>query len=178
MTSSQSAWQRSCTLSEPPQVLTANISAIGLHRAPLLEIEAKGTSPEAARSLVQAYVDELPDFARSVEKNAGCARVLFLSGLRGRLGSPEVPMASCRGSRFCLSRWGSGRAALVYLIRNRRRHPTVRNIGALRNAMPASLVEEVGDDSSDLLRIQALLFAAPNSARSGYICRREAVRWA
>ena len=151
--------------SEPPDALTAKIRATGLHQAPLLEIEAKGPSPEAAQSLAQAYVDQLPEYARSVEQNSGL-----------REGPVLVPVAGpteATGSTTGLKPWLTvlfatvlfGCAALAYVIRYRHRNPTARNIGALRNAMPASFVEEVGDDPSDLLRIQAMLFAAPNSAR-------------
>ena len=151
---------------EPPQALIAKISATGSHRASLLEIEAKETSPEAARSLVQAYVNQLPDYARSVEQNSGLREGPVLVRVAG---PTEVT-----GSTNDLKPWLTilfvtvlfGCAALAYVIWNRRRHPTARNIGALRKAMPASLVEEVGDDPSDVLRIQAMLFAAPNSARS------------
>jgi hypothetical protein len=151
--------------SEPLRALTSKIDAIRLHQTPLLEIEAKGPSPEAARSLAQAYVNQLPEYARSVEQNSGL-----------REGSVLIPVAGpteATGSTTGLKPWLTilfstvlfGCAALAYVIRKRHRNPTARNIGALRKAMPASFIEEVGHDPSDILRIEAMLFAAPHSAR-------------
>lgn len=150
---------------EPVPALIANVGATGLHQAPLLEIEAKGPSPEAARSLAQAYVDQLPEYARSVEKNSGLREGSVLV----RVAGPTEAIGNTTGFKpwftilFFTVLFGC--AALAYVIRNRHRNPTVRNIGALRNAMPASFVEEINDDPSEVLRIQAMLFAAPNSAR-------------
>jgi hypothetical protein len=151
--------------SEPPHALIARIGATGLHLAPLLEIEAKGPSPEAARSLAQAYVDQLPEYARSVEQNSGLREGPVLV----RVAGPTEATGTTTGFKPWLTILFAtvlfGCAALAYVIRNRHRNPTARNIGALRKAMPASFVEEIGDDPSDVLRIQAMLFAAPNSAR-------------
>ena len=150
---------------EPLQTLIAKIDVTGLHQAPLLEIEAKGPSPEEARSLVKAYVDQLPEYARSVEQNSGLREGSVLV----RVAGPTEATGSTAGLRPWLTVLFFmvllACAALAYVIWNRRRHPAACNIEALRKAMPASFVEEIGDDPSEVLRIQAMLFGAPNSAR-------------
>ena len=150
---------------ESPHALIAKIGATGLHEAPLLEIEAKGPSPEAARSLARAYVDQFPEYARSVEQNSGLREGSVLV----RVSGPTEASGSTTG----LKPWLTilvftvlfSCPALAYVIRNRHRNPTARNIGALREAMPACFVEEIGDDPSEVLRIKEMVFAAPNSAR-------------
>lgn len=151
--------------SEPAAALVKSIDAIRVHQAPLLEIEARGSSPEAAHSLAKAYVDQLPEFARSVEQNSGLREGSALVSVAG-------PTEITQGSGglqpwltliFCTVLFAG--AASAYVIRRSSRNPTARNIGALRRAMPTSFIAEVGHDPADILKFGAMLFAAPHSTR-------------
>jgi Chain length determinant protein len=161
---------------ESPAAVAKRIRVSFIHEAPLLTIQATGQSADAARSLAQAYVDQLPDYARSVEENSGLrdGPVEQNSGLREGIvimtvARPIEVTKSTAGVKpwlkVLLSTALFGGAALIYTMLKRRRHPTVRGVGQLRNAVPGPWVMQVDGSPGEMARIQAMLFAAPNSAR-------------
>jgi hypothetical protein len=151
--------------SESPNALAAQIRATSLHQAPLIEIQATASDADTARSLAQAYADQFPDFARTVEQNTGIREGPVIVPVA----APLVVTKSTTGWRpwltFGLCTLAGAGVAFGFVLWSRHRHPTARNIGALRDAMQPSMVEGVGRDPAELQRIQAMLFAAPKSAR-------------
>jgi hypothetical protein len=161
---------------ESPAAVAKRIRVSFIHEAPLLTIQATGQSADAARSLAQAYVDQLPDYARSVEQNSGLrdGPVEQNSGLREGIvimtvARPIEVTKSTAGVKpwlkVLLSTALFGGAALIYTMLKRRRHPPVRGVGQLRKAVPGPWVMQVDGSRGEMTRIQAMLFAAPNSAR-------------
>lgn len=151
--------------SEPFGALSARVSAVGLHEAPMLEIEARGSTPDEARSLAQAYMDQLPEYARSVEQDSGLREGPVLVPTAG----PTEPTGAATGLKPWLTvafvAVAFACAALLVVKRWRHSHPTSRNVAALRSAVPTAFIAKVGDDPDDLVRLQALLLAAPRASR-------------
>ena len=161
---------------DAPAAVAKRIKVSFLHEAPLLTIQATGQSADAARLLAQAYVDQLPDYARSVEQNSGLrdGPVEQNSGLREGIvlmtvARPVEVTKSTAGVKpwlkVLLSTALFGGAALIYTMLKRRRHPTVRGVGQLRKAVPEPWAMQVDGSPGEMARLQAMLFAAPNSAR-------------
>jgi hypothetical protein len=150
---------------ESPAALAKRISVNSMHEAPLLTIHATGQSADAARSLAQAYLDQLPDYARSVEQNSGLRDGPVLV----TVAQPTEVTKSTAGVKpwlkVLLSAALFGGAALVYTMLKRRQRPTVRGVGQLRKAVPGPWIVQVDGSRGELARIQAMLFAASNSAR-------------
>jgi hypothetical protein len=161
---------------ESPAAVAKRIKVSFIHQAPLLTIRATGRSADAARSLAQAYVDQLPDYARFVEQNSGLREgpVEQNSGLREGIvlmtvARPIEVTKSTAGVKpwlkVLLSTALFGGAALIYTVLKRRRHPTVRGVGQVWKAVPGPWIMQVDGSPAEMARIQAMLFAAPNSAR-------------
>lgn len=151
--------------SEPPAALVERISVRSMHEAPLLTIQAAGRSADAARSLAQAYVDQLPDYARSVEQNSGLRDGPVLVTVARPIEVTKSTAGVKPWLKVLLSVALFGGAALIYTTLKRRRHPTVRGVGQLRKAVPGPWIVQVDGSPGEMARIQAMLFAAPNSAR-------------
>lgn len=150
---------------EPPAALAKRINAQLIHDTPLLTIEATGRSADAARSLAQAYVDQLPDYARSVEQNSGLrdGPVLVTVARPVEVAKSTSGGAPWLGILFSAALFGG--AALVYTMLEGRRHPTVRGVGQLRNAVPGPWIVEADGSPGEMARIQAMLFGKPNASR-------------
>ena len=150
---------------ETPAVLASRISASLMHDAPLLVIHAVGPSADAARSLAQAYADQLPDYARSVEQNSGLREGPVLV----TVARPVEVIRSNAGAKpwlnVLLSTMFFGGAALLLTMLRRRRHPTVHGRAQLRKALPEPWIVQFDRSPGEIARIRAMLFAAPNSAR-------------
>lgn len=150
---------------ETPAALAKRISASLMHDAPLLTIHATGPSADAARSLAQAYADQLPDYARSVEQNSGLREGPVLV----TVARPVEVTKSTAGAKpwlnVLLSIVFFGGTALLLTMIRRRRHPTVHGIGQLRKALPDPWIVRFNRNPGEIARIRAMLFAAPNSAR-------------
>lgn len=150
--------------SEPPGVLSSRIEATSLHQTPLLIIQARGSTPDEARSLAQAYADALPDFARSVERSSGL-----------REDPPVAPVAlpiEVESDKDGLKPWlrlalwslAFGLPVAICAMWAGYRHPVVRKVNALRGKIAAAFIETM-DDAAQCLRVQALIFATPNATR-------------
>jgi len=148
-----------------PAALAKRISVSAAHDAPLLTIQASGRSPGEARSLAQAYLDQLPDFARSVEQSSGLREGPVLVTVAGPI---TVSPGRTTGKPWLLALASTGAflaAAIGYALLRRRRHPAVGSADRLRKAVPAPFVATLTGRAGEIAQIQAMLFAAPNSAR-------------
>jgi hypothetical protein len=150
---------------ESPAALANRINVALVYGAPLLTIQATGLSADAARSLAQAYLDQLPDYARSVEQNSGLREGPVLVTVARPIEVTKSTDGFAPWLKVLLFTALFGGAALIYTVLTHRRHPTVRGVGQLRNAVPASWIVEVDGSRSEMARIQAMLFSAPNSLR-------------
>jgi capsular polysaccharide biosynthesis protein len=150
---------------ESPAALAKRISVRLVHEAPLLTIQATGRSADAARSLAQAYVDQLPHYARSVEQNSGLREGPVLETVARPIEVTKSTAGVKPWLKVLLSTALFGGAALIYTMLKRRRHPTVHAVGKLRKAVPGPWIVEVDGSPGEMARIQAMLFAAPHSAR-------------
>jgi capsular polysaccharide biosynthesis protein len=150
---------------ESPAVVANRISVSLMHEAPLLTIQATGRSGDAARSLAQAYLDQLPDYARSVEQNSGLREGPVLVTVARPIEVTESTAGVKPRLKVVLSTALFGAAALIYTMLDGRRHPTVRGVDQLRKAVPAPWVVQVDGSPGEMARIQAMLFAGTNSAR-------------
>jgi hypothetical protein len=150
---------------ESPAVVANRISVSLMHEAPLLTIQATGRSGDAARSLAQAYLDQLPDYARSVEQNSGLREGPVLVTVARPIEVTESTAGVKARLKVVLSTALFGAAALIYTTLEGRRHPTVRGVDQLRKAVPAPWVVQVDGSPGEMARIQAMLFAGTNSAR-------------
>ena len=150
---------------ESPTALVSRINFGLTFGAPLLTIQATGPSADAARSLAQAYLDQLPDYARSVEQNSGLREGPVLVAVARPVEVSESTAGSGPWVKVLLFSALFGGAALIYTVLKHRQHPTIRGIGQLRRALPAPWVVEVDGSRGEMARIQAMLFSAPNSAR-------------
>jgi hypothetical protein len=150
---------------ESPAALANRISVGLTYGAPLLAIQATGPSADAARSLAQAYLDQLPDYARSVEQNSGLREGPVLVTVGRPIEVSESTAGFAPWLKVLLFSALFGGATFIYTVLKRRRHPTIRGLGQLRRAVPAPWVVEVDSSRGQMARIQAMLFSAPNSAR-------------
>ena len=150
---------------ESPAALANRISVALVYGAPLLTIQATAQSADAARSLAQACLDQLPDYARSVEQNSGLREGPVLVTVARPIEVSKSTAGFAPWLKVLLSAALFGGAALMYSVLKHRRHPTIRGVGQLRNAVPAPWIVEVDGSRSEMARIQAMLFSAPNSAR-------------
>jgi capsular polysaccharide biosynthesis protein len=150
---------------ESPTAIAARVSVTLIHDAPLLTIQATGPSADAARALAQAYLNQLPDYARSVEQNSGLrdgpvlvtvARPVEVTKSTAGL-TPWLKVLS-------ITALFAG-AAVAFTVLERRRRPTVRGITQIRKAVPGPWIVEVDGSPGEMARIQAMLFSAPNSTR-------------
>lgn len=142
--------------SEPPNAIAARITATSLHQTSILAIEARGSSADDARSLANSYVKELPEYARSVERNSGLREDAPMAPV-------ELPV-SVESSKSGLTPWlpvlggaallGIPAAAVVWAIR--RRHPAVGDAEAAREALSVPFVETV-DSDIELDRAQTMV---------------------
>jgi len=150
---------------DPPAEVAKRVTITSSHDAPLLTIEARGRSPQEARSLAQAYLDQLPDFARSVEQSSGLREGPVLVTVAAP--ASVVPSATT-GKPWLLfvvpCALSIGLALIFILIRNRR-NPTVNRVNRLRTTMPTHLVVKLTGKPEQLARIQSILYAARNPAR-------------
>ncbi len=150
---------------ERPAALAKRISASLMHDAPLLIINAVGPSADAARSLAQAYADQLPDYARSVEQNSGLREGPVLVTVARPLEVTKSTAGAKPWLNVLLSTMFFGGAAILFTMLRRRRHPTVHATGQLRKALPDPWIVQFDRSPGEVARIRAMLFAAPNSAR-------------
>jgi capsular polysaccharide biosynthesis protein len=150
---------------ESPAALAKRISVRLTYETPLLTIQATGRSADAARSLAQAYVDQLPDYVRSVEQNSGLREGPVLVTVARPIEVARSTAGVTPWLKVLLFAALFGGAAFITIVLRRRRHPTVRGVGQLRKAVPASWIVQVDGSPGEMARIQAMLFAAPNSAR-------------
>lgn len=151
--------------SESPGALASRISATNLHETPILVIEAQGASADDARSLANAYIEALPVYAKSVERNSGLREdeplepvVLPIAVTSSKSGMTPYLRTLLWMAVFSVP-------ALLFVLWNRYRHPVVRDPRRIRDACQVPFVEEVGDDPHQLSRIQAFVLAAPRSPR-------------
>jgi capsular polysaccharide biosynthesis protein len=148
-----------------PAALAKRITVSAAHDAPLLTIEASGRSLGEARSLAQAYLDQLPDFARSVEQSSGLREGPVLVTVAGPI---TVGPSRTTGQPWLVVMVPIGvltAVALAFVLLRVRRHPTVRSVGQLRKALAAPLIVELTGRAGEIAQFRAMLFAAPNSAR-------------
>jgi capsular polysaccharide biosynthesis protein len=150
---------------ESPAVLANRVSVGLIFGAPLLTLQATGPSADAARSLAQAYLDQLPDYARAVEQNSGLREGPVLVTVARPVEVTESTAGLTPWLKVLMFAALFGGAALIYAVLKQRRHPTIHGVGQLRRAVPAPWVVEVDGSRSEMARIQAMLFSAPNSAR-------------
>jgi capsular polysaccharide biosynthesis protein len=150
---------------ESPAALADRISVALIYGAPLLTIHATAQSADAARSLTQAYLDQLPDYARSVEQNSGLREGPVLVTVARPIEVSESTAGVMPWLKVLLFAASFGGVALIYTVLKHRRHPTIRGVGQLRKAVPAPWIVEVDGGRAEMARIQAMLFSAPNSAR-------------
>jgi capsular polysaccharide biosynthesis protein len=150
---------------ESPAALANRISVALIYGAPLLTIQVTAQSPDAARSLAQAYLDQLPNYARSVEQNSGLREGPVLVTVARPIEVSESTAGVAPWLKVLLFAALFGGAALIYTVLNHRRHPTIRGVGQLRKAVSAPWIVEVDGSRDEMARIQAMLFSAPNSAR-------------
>jgi hypothetical protein len=150
---------------ESPAALANRISVALVYGAPLLTIQATAQSADAARSLAQAYLDQLPDYARSVEQNSGLREGPVLVTVARPIEVSDSTAGFAPWLKVPLSATLFGGAALIYTVLKHRRHPTIRGVGELRKAVPTPWIVEVDGGRGEMARIQAMLFSAPNSAR-------------
>ena len=136
MTSSRDGWRAELQSAESPAALAKRITVSVMHDAPLLTIQATGPSADAARSLAQAYVDQLPDYARSVEQNSGLREGPVLVTVARPIEVTKSTAGVKPWLKVLFSTALFGGAALIYTMLKRRRHPTVRGVGQLRKAVP------------------------------------------
>lgn len=145
--------------------LRARVTATSLHQAPILVFQTVGTSAEEARELAEAYVEELPDYARSVERNSGVRE----GPLMVTVAAPVDVESSVSGWRPPARIGGAAVVAAVLafglLSWFRRRHPTVRKADDLRTSLPSVYVTETTDSPTDLRRMQVVLFTGPKATR-------------
>jgi capsular polysaccharide biosynthesis protein len=150
---------------ESPAGLANRISVTLIYGAPLLTIQATAQSADAARSLAQAYTDQLPDYARSVEQNSGLREGPVLVTVARPVEVSKSTAGFAPWLKVLLLAALFGGVALIYMVLKHRRHPTVRGVGQLRKAVPAPWIVEVDGGRAEMARIQAMLFSAPYSAR-------------
>jgi hypothetical protein len=150
---------------ESPAALANRISVALIYGAPLLTIQATAQSADDARSLAQAYLDQLPDYARSVEQNSGLREGPVLVTVARPIEVSESTAGFAPWLKVLLFAASFGGAALIYTVLKHRRHPTIRGVGQLRKAVPTPWIVEVEGGRAEMARIQAMLFSAPNSAR-------------
>jgi capsular polysaccharide biosynthesis protein len=150
---------------ESPAALAARISVSLIHDAPLLTIQATGPTADAARSLARAYLNQLPDYARSVEQNSGLRDGPVLVTVAQPIEVTKSTAGMTPWLKVLLTTAMFGGAALAFTLLERRRRPTVRSIGQIRKAVPKPWIVEVDGGPGEMARIQAMLFSAPNSTR-------------
>ena len=150
---------------ESPAALANRISVALIYGAPLLTIHATAHSADAARSLAQAYLDQLPNYARSVEQNSGLREGPVLVTVARPIEVSKSTAGVTPWLKVLLFATLFGGAALIYSVLNQRRHPTIRGVGQLRKAVSAPWIVELDGGRGEMARIQAMLFSAPNSAR-------------
>ena len=150
---------------ESPAALANRISVGLVYGAPLLTIQATGPSADAARSLAQAYLDQLPDYARAVEQNSGLREGPVLVTVARPVEVTKSTAGFAPWLKVLLFAALFGGAALVYTVLKNRRHPTVRGVDHVRKAVPGPWIVEVDGNRAEMARIQAMLFSAPNSPR-------------
>ena len=150
---------------ESPAALANRISVTLIYGAPLLTIQATAQSADDARSLAQAYLDQLPDYARSVEQNSGLREGPVLVTVARPIEVSESTAGFAPWLKVLLFAASFGGAALIYTVLKHRRHPAIRGVGQLRKAVPTPWIVEVDGGPGEMARIQAMLFSAPNSAR-------------
>jgi subunit length determinant Wzz-like protein len=150
---------------ESPAALANRINVALIYGAPLLTIQATAQSADAARSLALAYLDQLPDYARSVEQHSGLREGPVLVTVARPIEVSESTAGFAPWLKVLLFAALFGGAALVYTVLKHRRHPTIRGVGQLRKAVPTPWIVEVNGGRAEMARIQAMLFSAPNSAR-------------
>jgi hypothetical protein len=115
--------------------------------------------------LAQAYLDQLPDYARSVEQNSGLREGPVLVTVARPIEVSESTAGVTPWLKVLLFAASFGGVALIYTVLEHRRHPTIRGVGQLRKAVPTPWIVEVDGGRAEMARIQAMLFSAPNSAR-------------
>jgi capsular polysaccharide biosynthesis protein len=150
---------------ESPAALANRINVALIYGAPLLTIQATASSADAARSLAQAYLDQLPDYARSVEQNSGLREGPVLVTVARPIEVSESTAGVTPWLKVLLFAASFGGVALIYTVLEHRRHPTIRGVGQLRKAVRTPWIVEVDGGRAEMARIQAMLFSAPNSAR-------------
>jgi hypothetical protein len=150
---------------ESPAGLANRINVALIYGAPLLTIQATAPSADAARSLAQAYLDQLPDYARSVEQNSGLREGPVLVTVARPIEVSESTAGFAPWLKVLLFAASFGGVALIYTVLEHRRHPTIRGVGQLRKAVPTPWIVEVDGGRAEMARIQTMLFSAPNSAR-------------
>ena len=150
---------------ESPAALANRISVALIYGAPLLTIQATAQSADDARSLAQAYLDQLPDYARSVEQNSGLREGPVLVTVARPIEVSESTAGVAPWLKVLLFAASCGGVALIYTVLKHRRHPTIRGVGQLRKAVSTPWIVEVDGGRAEMARIQAMLFSAPNSAR-------------
>lgn len=150
---------------ESPAALAKRISVVLVHEAPLLTIEATGRSADAARSLAQAYLDQFPNYARSVEQNTGLRDGPVMVTVARPIEVTKSTAGVMPWLKVMLVSALFGGAALAYTMFERRRHPIVRGVSQLRKFMPGPWIVEVDGSPGEMARIQAMLFTSPTSTR-------------
>jgi hypothetical protein len=150
---------------ESPAALANRISVALIYGAPLLTIQATAQSADAARSLAQAYLDQMPGYARSVEQNTGLREGPVLVTVARPIEVSESTAGFAPWLKVLLFAASFGGVALIYTVLKYRRHPTIRGVGQLRKAVPTPWIVEVDGGLAEMARIQAMLFSAPNPAR-------------
>lgn len=151
-------------ISESPLSLAGSVSATSVHQTSILALEARGSSPDEARSLANAYVKELPAYAQAVERNSGLREeppmapvVLPMSVSSNKSGiTPWLPVlggAALLGIPAVLTVWSL-----------RRRHPVVRDVKSVRAALSVPFVEAVGDEA-EINRVMTMLLTTMGSTR-------------
>jgi hypothetical protein len=150
---------------ESPAALANRINVALIYGAPLLTIQATAQSADDARSLAQAYLDQMPDYARSVEQNTGLREGPVLVTVARPIEVSESTAGFAPWLKVLLFAASFGGVAFIYTVLKHRRHPTIRGVGQLRKAVPTPWIVEVDGGRAEMARTQAMLFSAPNSAR-------------
>lgn len=147
---------------DSPEAVRSRVEVRGSHEAPLITIRASGTSAQAAEALAQAYVDQLPKYARSVEENSGLREGPVLLPVAG----PSSAAMEAGPSPWTAAAIGAAVGALTALLfswwRNRRR-PVVRSAGDIRRVSPSSVIFSVRRVPADMLRLRALILSEATS---------------
>jgi capsular polysaccharide biosynthesis protein len=145
-------------LDQTPDELTKRVEAKATPLTSLLSITATGSSPGDARTLVTAYADSLPSFAKTIEGSGGLRGAPSVVAVAYPV--PEDPSFVRRYGLLIALAVGGGLLGFLYSYWYQRRYPNVRTAAQLRRELRIALAEEVDINApvGQLRRLQAQLF--------------------